>query len=84
FRWLKDLFLLGLNKDLTQEDLYNTLPEDVSEKLGDKMERLWKKNMAANEKKSKKASLLHVIIKMFFWQFMMYGILTFIVSCVFR
>nr|CAD7403769.1 unnamed protein product [Timema poppensis] len=34
-RWLKDLFLLGLNKDLTQEDLYNTLPEDVSEKLGD-------------------------------------------------
>nr|CAD7462471.1 unnamed protein product [Timema tahoe] len=48
------------------------------------MERLWKKNMAANEKKSKKASLLHVIIKMFFWQFMMYGILTFIVSCVFR
>nr|CAD7423123.1 unnamed protein product [Timema monikensis] len=38
-RWLKDLFLLGLNKDLTQEDLYNTLPEDVSEKLGDKMER---------------------------------------------
>nr|CAD7589685.1 unnamed protein product [Timema genevievae] len=38
--WLKDLFLLGLNKDLTQEDLYNTLPEDVSEKLGDKMERV--------------------------------------------
>nr|CAD7203972.1 unnamed protein product [Timema douglasi] len=59
--WLKDLFLLGLNKDLTQEDLYNTLPEDVSEKLGDKMERLWKKNMAANEKKNKKASLLHIL-----------------------
>jgi hypothetical protein len=39
FRWIKDLFRKGSDKDLEVEDLYNTLPSDQSETLGDKLEK---------------------------------------------
>jgi hypothetical protein len=39
FRWIKDLFRKGYGKDLEVEDLYNTLPNDRSELLGDELEK---------------------------------------------
>ena len=37
-RWVKDLFLKGYSEDLEVEDLYDTLPSDRSEMLGDELE----------------------------------------------
>jgi hypothetical protein len=39
FRWMKDLFRKGCDKDLEVGDLYNTLPNDRSEMLGDELEK---------------------------------------------
>jgi hypothetical protein len=39
FRWIKDLFWKGYDKDLEVEDLYDNLPSDRSEMLGDELEK---------------------------------------------
>lgn len=38
YRWLWDLFRLGKSKDLKSGDLYDVLPENISEQLGNKLE----------------------------------------------
>ena len=38
-RWVKDFFRKGYGKDLEVEDLYDTLPSDRSEMLGDELEK---------------------------------------------
>jgi hypothetical protein len=38
-RWIKELFQKGYGKDLGVEDLYDTLPSDQSEMLGDELEK---------------------------------------------
>jgi hypothetical protein len=38
-RWVKDLFRKGYGEDLRVEDLYDTLPSDRSEMLGDELEK---------------------------------------------
>jgi len=38
-RWVKDLFRKGYGEDLEVEDLYDTLPSDRSEMLGDELEK---------------------------------------------
>jgi len=38
-RWVKDLFRKGYGEDLKVEDLYDTLPSDRSEMLGDQLEK---------------------------------------------
>jgi hypothetical protein len=38
-RWVKDLFRKGYGKNLDVEDLYDTLPSDRSEMLGDELEK---------------------------------------------
>ena len=39
FRWLFPLFWYGRNHDLEVKDLHNVLSSDVSELLGNKLER---------------------------------------------
>ncbi|XP_063223831.1 ATP-binding cassette sub-family C member 4-like [Bacillus rossius redtenbacheri] len=84
FFWLRNLFSVGLHRDLEQSDLYNAVPTDESDRLGDEMEMLWKENIKSNSKKKKPPSLLRVIIKMFKWEFMKSGVVVLLVSCVFR
>lgn len=38
-RWLKPLFWYGKNHDLEIKDIYNVMPNDVSQHLGDKLEK---------------------------------------------
>ena len=40
FWWMNPLLWVGYKKDLELEDLYETLKEDQSEVLGDRLERL--------------------------------------------
>lgn len=41
FWWLKDIFRAGHRKEITEEMLYETLPEHRSQPLADQFERLW-------------------------------------------
>lgn len=38
-RWLMKLFWYGKNHDLEMKDVFNILPADISEILGDKLEQ---------------------------------------------
>ncbi|XP_068086395.1 ATP-binding cassette sub-family C member 4 [Anabrus simplex] len=85
FWWLKDLFLLGNRKDLTEEDLYNTLPEDMSQTLGDKLEKHWRSELAVDSKTGKKKpSLTRAIRRTFGWSYMRIGFFTLAQNIIFR
>ena len=38
YRWLEELFWLGKTKKLKASDLYDVLPENISQNLGDRLE----------------------------------------------
>lgn len=56
-RWLKDLFKLGLQRPIENEDIYRTLQEHESTKLSDRFETLW------NEERKKKRPHLFTVIR---------------------
>nr|CAD7572167.1 unnamed protein product [Timema californicum] len=93
-RWLKDLFWIGTKKDLEYSDLYNTLPSQLSDKLGDELEspkfnciptnlcsRNWDKEMEAARDTQRAPSLLRVLWKTYAWSYMWYGALTLVLTC---
>ncbi|XP_067013839.2 ATP-binding cassette sub-family C member 4 isoform X2 [Anabrus simplex] len=77
--WLKDLFLLGRRKDLEAEDLYNTLPQDRSEKLGNDLERHWLKEISSGS-----PDLTRALTRTFLWSMVDHGTIYLLYSCVFR
>nr|CAD7262111.1 unnamed protein product [Timema shepardi] len=80
-RWLKDLFWIGTKKDLEYSDLYNTLPSQLSDKLGDELERNWDKETEAARDTQRAPSLLRVLWKTYAWSYMWYGALTLVLTC---
>jgi len=85
FWWLHPLLRLGYSKDLDINDLYQTSPENSSEILCDTLQREWNKELdqaSRMEKGSKaKPSLFKAIWASFGWEFMFYGVFTFIEEC---
>ncbi|KAJ3652702.1 hypothetical protein Zmor_018644 [Zophobas morio] len=49
FLYTKNTFIKGYRTDLTQNDIYEVLPEHKSKTLGDKLEKEWKKQMDENK-----------------------------------
>lgn len=58
-------------RGFTEDDLFEPLDEHKSELLGNKLERIWRKEY----KKHKKAALHIALFKMFGLQFMFLGII---------
>ncbi|KAJ3652712.1 hypothetical protein Zmor_018652 [Zophobas morio] len=56
FVYTKDIFIKGYRTDLTQNDIYEVLPQHKSETLGDKLENEW--NIQIDEKKTSIPRLL--------------------------
>ncbi|XP_033327648.2 ATP-binding cassette sub-family C member 4 isoform X2 [Megalopta genalis] len=73
FWWLKPLFLYGKNHDLELKDIYNVLPEDVSQRLGDKLERNWLKEVKTAEESGIKPKFFNALKKTFAWSFSYFG-----------
>lgn len=74
FWWLRQLFWYGRNHDLEVKDLHNVLPKDVSESLGNRLERHWKEELQEATKMSRKPKLFRALKKMFLWSYAFYGI----------
>ncbi|KAB0798126.1 hypothetical protein PPYR_09119 [Photinus pyralis] len=72
--WLLPLFYHGFKKDLEVKDLYNVNQCDISEKLGDTMERHWEEECLRAKKTSKKPEFIRVIRNMFIKPYSLYGI----------
>nr|CAD7441994.1 unnamed protein product [Timema bartmani] len=81
FWWLKDLFWIGTKKDLEYSDLYNTLPSQLSDKLGDDLERNWNKERESARNTQRAPSLLRVLWKTFAWSYMWCGVSTLVLTC---
>lgn len=57
YRWLKDLFKLGLQRPIENEDIYRTLKEHECTRLSDRFETLW------NEERKKQRPHLFTVIR---------------------
>ncbi|XP_076650867.1 ATP-binding cassette sub-family C member 4 isoform X2 [Halictus rubicundus] len=73
FWWLKPLFLYGKSHDLELKDIYNVLPEDVSQRLGDKLERNWLREVKEAEQSGRKPKFFRALKKTFLWSFVYFG-----------
>ncbi|XP_078033391.1 ATP-binding cassette sub-family C member 4 isoform X2 [Augochlora pura] len=84
FWWLKPLFLYAKNHDLELKDIYNVLPEDVSQRLGNKLERNWLKELKTAEESGVKPKLFNALKKTFMWSFAYFGGWQFFLAVVIR
>ncbi|OAD56496.1 Multidrug resistance-associated protein 4 [Eufriesea mexicana] len=84
FWWLKPLFWYGRNHDLEIKDIYNVMPNDVSQCLGDTLERNWFQEIKLAEEADKKPRFFNALKKTFAWSFTYYGGWQFFLSVVLR
>ncbi|PNF15051.1 hypothetical protein B7P43_G16818 [Cryptotermes secundus] len=84
FWWIKDLFWKGYDKDLDVEDLYDILPNDRSEMLGDDLEKYWNLEISSAKEKNRKPWLLRAILKAFGRLYIFTGLIQLILFVVFR
>ncbi|KAL7300052.1 hypothetical protein TKK_0007062 [Trichogramma kaykai] len=74
FWWLIDLFWLGRNHSLREQDLYDVLPENVSSRLGRKLEKSWQRELRRGLKSPQSPpSLRRAIWRCFGWTFCKHG-----------
>lgn len=75
YLWLKDLFKMGLSKELQEEDIYVCSKNQKSSKVAKNFELLW-----AEELKKDKPSLIKVTLSVFWYNVMTVGFLFSIVD----
>ncbi|XP_012941427.1 multidrug resistance-associated protein 4, partial [Aplysia californica] len=73
FWWLNPLFKKGYTQPLEETDLYNVVPNDSSEYLGNKLELEWEKQLKRREK-GQKPSLLRALFNVFGVQYILVGL----------
>lgn len=67
-RWLRDLFKIGLAKEINEDDLYKVSNNHDSRKVSKKFEMLWEK-----ETLKESPSLVKVTLKCFWYKVMVVG-----------
>ncbi|GFG28327.1 hypothetical protein Cfor_09080 [Coptotermes formosanus] len=83
-KWVKDLFRKGYGKDLVVEDLYDTLPSDQSEMLGDELQKSWNQEIITAKENNRKPLFLRAIVKTFGRFYIIVGLIQLIYSAVLR
>ncbi|KAJ8684018.1 hypothetical protein QAD02_019810 [Eretmocerus hayati] len=74
-RWLFGTFWTGFKRELEITDLYSALDEHSSCTLGNKLSRLWKREIERAQKLKKSTpSLLRVLVKCFGCDFLLFGV----------
>ncbi|KAH1001566.1 hypothetical protein HUJ04_005565 [Dendroctonus ponderosae] len=76
--WVLPVFKLGYQKDLQVEDIYNTTKADLSQPLGDILERNWNEEVLRVQKSGKPPSLKRAIWKTIGKSYMIIGFLIFL------
>lgn len=82
FLWVFPLFVKGYSKDLEEEDLYDILKEDQTERVGDELERLWNQEQERAKRTGEKPSLFRAIVKMSWKVFALTAIVYIFNQCV--
>ncbi|KAK9680179.1 ABC transporter transmembrane region [Popillia japonica] len=84
FCWTFSFFKYGYKNDLEAKDIYNTQPPDLSEPLGNILEKNWNKELAKSKSEDRKPSLMKAIANTFFKQYALYGGVLFIQVIILR
>ncbi|XP_050060625.1 probable multidrug resistance-associated protein lethal(2)03659 isoform X2 [Aphis gossypii] len=82
--WISNLLKLGRLRDLNETDLYTTLDDQKSSPLGDKLEKIWRSELANASSMNRNPKLLRPLIRMFGAKFILYGFLYFIIEIIFN
>ncbi|XP_049855335.1 ATP-binding cassette sub-family C member 4-like [Schistocerca gregaria] len=69
--WMRDLVWKG---DLTEDDLFDRLDEDATDKLGDRLQKAWDEERATAKQKGIKPSLAKAIFRTFWLRYFIYGV----------
>lgn len=77
-RYTIGLFIKGYKKELDVEDIYNPLNQDRSKLLGGRLQRQWEKELKKAVKGNYDPSLLKAIVRVFWTEGMLLGVLLFI------
>ncbi|KAK7882506.1 hypothetical protein WMY93_028680 [Mugilogobius chulae] len=78
FCWLNPLFKVGYGRKLEEEDMYKVLPEDASDKLGEKLQWHWDKEVKQAAKDLRLPSLGKALIHCFWKSYLLIGIYIFV------
>uniref|UniRef100_A0A669EIC6 Multidrug resistance-associated protein 4 n=1 Tax=Oreochromis niloticus TaxID=8128 RepID=A0A669EIC6_ORENI len=78
FWWLNPLFRAGYKRRLEEDDMYQVLAEDRSEKLGQDLQRIWDHEVQRATKELRKPQLTGVIVKCYWKAYAVLGIFTLI------
>ncbi|XP_024281413.2 ATP-binding cassette sub-family C member 4 isoform X1 [Oncorhynchus tshawytscha] len=78
FCWLNPLFRIGYKRRLEEDDMYNVLPEDGSERLGEELQRHWDHEVQKAAKELRPPKLTKVLIKCYWKPYAVLGIFTLI------
>ncbi|CAL8127054.1 unnamed protein product [Orchesella dallaii] len=89
FSWLFTFFRLGSKRELELSDLYRLESENKSENLGNRLAKAWREEISGAEKwksmtkvkNQKTPSLLRALVKVFFWQYAVLGLIAFFEEC---
>ncbi|XP_018402741.1 PREDICTED: multidrug resistance-associated protein 4-like [Cyphomyrmex costatus] len=73
FWWLARIIWYGKDHDLEMTNVYNIMPADNSEFLGNKLEENWKNEVHAAKEDSRKPKFFTALKKTFIWSFFYYG-----------
>ncbi|KAK7893416.1 hypothetical protein WMY93_022568 [Mugilogobius chulae] len=75
FWWLNPLFSIGYKRPLEEDDLYEVLPEDRSQHLGQELQRHWDQNVQ-NAKSKQSPSLIRALIRCYWKSYAVLGFFT--------
>uniref|UniRef100_A0A3B4GRL6 Cystic fibrosis transmembrane conductance regulator n=1 Tax=Pundamilia nyererei TaxID=303518 RepID=A0A3B4GRL6_9CICH len=78
FWWLNPLFRAGYKRRLEEDDMYQVLAEDRSEKLGQDLQRIWDHEVQRATKELRKPRLTGVIVKCYWKAYAVLGVFTLI------
>ncbi|XP_037318655.1 ATP-binding cassette sub-family C member 4-like isoform X2 [Pungitius pungitius] len=76
FWWLNPLFRTGYKRKLEEDDLYEVLPEDRSEKLGQDLQRIWDHELQKATKELRTPGLSKCIIRCYWKPYAVLGFFT--------
>lgn len=69
-RWLRDLFKIGLRRQIVDEDIYECYDEHSSDKVTSPVEKLWEDEQSQTKRKP---SLIRVALKAFWFRVIVVG-----------
>ncbi|XP_017777905.1 PREDICTED: probable multidrug resistance-associated protein lethal(2)03659 [Nicrophorus vespilloides] len=84
FCWILPFFKIGLKRNLEVKDLFNTTRADLSEQLGNILERNWDNELKRAKEDKKRPSLMRALSKTFIRHYAVYGVIIFIESIILK